>query len=73
MEIHWSEAFELMQEHGIKSWSETGASSYSDGVCVLKNGWEITFVMVIHGPYSEVTPDVDVQLKLTLEKKKWVV
>lgn len=64
--IEWSEAFKLMQEHGVKEWSETGATSYSEGFCVLNNGAKILFDIDMEGPYSECTPDIDVQLTLTL-------
>ena len=64
--IKWAVAFKLMQEHGIKEWSETGATDYSEGFCILNNGAKILFEIETNGPYSEYTPDVDVQLIMTL-------
>ena len=67
--ITMNEAMGLIREHGYKDCSE--------GVCrtdhwvILNNGWKLSWDVEVTGPYSEYTPDVDIDLIINLDKKEF--
>jgi len=58
--LTFSEAMKLIGKHDIKESSDTTPSCESAWV-VLKNGWKIEWEISMFGPYSELTPDLDVE------------
>lgn len=65
--ITFSEAMKLIGKHDVMASSETKTED-TEAWVILKNGWKIVWVMEQLGPYSELTPDIDIDFYYYLQK-----